>query len=176
MKNFTLKISALALAMGLGLSAGAASANTDMTSLDLNGYATSVPYAAGASVNDVFGFTVGSLASFNAGSVTAPVGSPIYASLAYDPTTLSISSFTLQNSSNQVIASANTAAPIFNLASSPLLTAGTYTLDVVGKATAATGYTLGVSVSPVPEPTEGALLLSGVGLLGFIAARRKNVA
>lgn len=29
-------------------------------------------------------------------------------------------------------------------------------------------------VSPVPEPTEGALLLSGIGLLGFIASRRKK--
>ena len=27
--------------------------------------------------------------------------------------------------------------------------------------------------APVPEPTEGALLLSGIGLLGFITARRK---
>ncbi len=31
------------------------------------------------------------------------------------------------------------------------------------------------SVSPVPEPAEGVLLLSGIGLLGFIAARRKTV-
>ncbi len=30
-------------------------------------------------------------------------------------------------------------------------------------------------VSPVPEPTEGALLLAGLALLGFIAARRKSV-
>lgn len=31
-----------------------------------------------------------------------------------------------------------------------------------------------VTLSPVPEPTEGALLLSGIGLLGFVASRRKK--
>ena len=58
------------------------------------------------------------------------------------------------------------------------LTAGTYTLDVTsnlasGHTTGITGYSLTSSViTPVPEPSEGALLLSGIGLLGFIAARR----
>lgn len=30
------------------------------------------------------------------------------------------------------------------------------------------------TITPVPEPTEGALLLSGLGLFGFIAARRSR--
>jgi hypothetical protein len=37
-------------------------------------------------------------------------------------------------------------------------------------------YGLEVSVSPVPEPGEWALMLSGVGLIGFIARRRSGKA
>jgi len=54
---------------------------------------------------------------------------------------------------------------------------GKYTLDItsnVGSNSPISGYNFLVTAAPVPEPTEGALLFSGIGLLGFIAARRKN--
>ena len=53
---------------------------------------------------------------------------------------------------------------------------GFYDLQISGTATGSLGGTYGgnLNLSPVPEPTEGALLLSGMGLLGFIAARRRS--
>jgi len=54
------------------------------------------------------------------------------------------------------------------------LAAGNYELKISsdkGALGTSKGSFIG-SISPVPEPSEGALLLSGVGLLGFIAARR----
>jgi hypothetical protein len=60
--------------------------------------------------------------------------------------------------------------------SGPLVTSYTYyDLVVSGGGKGKMSYGGSASISPVPEPTEGALLLSGLGLLGFIAARRKNV-
>jgi len=56
------------------------------------------------------------------------------------------------------------------------LASGSYTLQVTTTAapTSLSAYTLTSSVTAVPEPTESALMLSGIGLLGFIVARRKT--
>jgi hypothetical protein len=49
-----------------------------------------------------------------------------------------------------------------------------YDLAVTGGGTGKISYGGTASISPVPEPTEGVFLLSGIGLLGFIVAHRRR--
>lgn len=57
------------------------------------------------------------------------------------------------------------------------LGAGSYSFVISGMGSGSKGgnYTLDAAAQPVPEPTESALMLSGIAMLGFIAARRKSV-
>ncbi len=58
---------------------------------------------------------------------------------------------------------------------STFLDAGSYFLEIKGIASEnSTGYTLNTVTSPVPEPSTIALMLGGLGLVGFMAARRRN--
>ena len=54
--------------------------------------------------------------------------------------------------------------------------AGTYYLNVTGIATGSQGglYNGAISVAAVPEPETYAMLLAGLGVMGFIARRRNN--
>ena len=57
------------------------------------------------------------------------------------------------------------------------LASGNYNLQVSGMVTGTGGGTYGggINISPVPEPSEGALLISGIGMMGFLVARRKII-
>ncbi|MCV2361543.1 FxDxF family PEP-CTERM protein [Paucibacter sp. TC2R-5] len=61
-----------------------------------------------------------------------------------------------------------------NLGWSGQLAAGDYEVVITGKTLVSnTSYTGQVVTTPVPEPTTYALLLGGLGVVGFVARRRK---
>ncbi|MCV2369547.1 FxDxF family PEP-CTERM protein [Roseateles oligotrophus] len=64
-----------------------------------------------------------------------------------------------------------------NVTNSVSLTAGNYFYKVTGNAAGISGgaYTLTSTLQPIPEPTTYALLLAGLGVVGFVA-RRRNAA
>ena len=85
----------------------------------------------------------------------------------------------LYNTAGGLVASGTDAVVNGNLASSlGILTIapGLYDLQVtgVGAGSLGGGYGGHLTVAPVPEPTESALMLSGIAMLGFIASRRSK--
>ena len=93
---------------------------------------------------------------------------------------LDFSSVTILNSANIVVATfagnlGTDAAEFYSLAPVNLL-AGNYSLVVKGlnsPAQASYAGTLATAVIAVPEPETYALLLAGLGAVGFVARRRK---
>ena len=133
----------------------------------------------GSSFSDVFTFTVDS--SFDsAGSVTSSylnsskvkdlliTGFSLY---KFDPVTMTIGT---------TIAGVNEtgpgAHPVDNWSLSAFgLTSGTYALKVDGKVMGNGGGAFGgdLTIAPVPEPETYGMLLAGLGVVGFLARRRK---
>jgi len=123
-----------------------------------------------SNLSDVFSFSLSPISSGPI-SISASTSSAALTGLSfsiYDVTT----STPVATSSNGPDGSGNTIA---YLNTSPVLGPDNFTLTVsAGPLTGKQGgvYNGSFTISPVPEPTEGALLLSGLGLFGFIAARR----
>lgn len=55
------------------------------------------------------------------------------------------------------------------------LTTGSYHLNVYGEATGTKGgdYNGAISISPVPETEAYSMMIFGLGLIGFVARRRR---
>ncbi len=154
-------LSSLALAAGLVASASAGAATYDLGSLPA-GVTQFGAYQVSGTFSDTIDFTIGSLSKLSAGvgALNFTLGGSSY---------LNISNIdlTVYNSQGRDLGSGTDVT--LNLAP------GSYYAVVSGKATGIAGGEYGgaVSVSPVPESSSVAMLLAGLGLLGYAVSRRK---
>ena len=114
---------------------------------------------------DVFSFTLADPGSLSGNAVAINFGK-------YNILGLTVK---LQDSSFAVIGTDSNPADGFTFSG---LSAGKYALNVLGYATGKSGgfYSGGfiAETAPVPEPETYALLLAGLGMVGFMASRRKE--
>ena len=114
---------------------------------------------------DVFSFTLADPGSLSGNVVAVNFG-------PYNILGLTV---TLQDASFAVIGADSTPSTGFSFSG---LSAGSYALNVLGFATGETGgfYAGGfvAETAPIPEPETYALMLAGLGVVGFMAARRKQ--
>lgn len=165
-------LSAIALAFASVLSSASAFASTSTLTIDAQNIASfSSTIAPGATTfSDLFTFTTTALSG----------GASAIASFNGTSFSTSFSAFNLVDvtNSNSVIAT-GTIGPSFvsQLTFSGLNPASTYGLNIVGTVTnpGVGGYYIGsMSVNPIPEPGEYALLFIGLGLIAFIASHRRQ--
>lgn len=163
-----MKLKTISAATLLALSSLAASAATfDLGTLDSSAPDTSSgvssKFALNAVISDTWNFTLdtASLVSFGAQqSFTSMSGA-------------------IQNFSGVLVGYGSllsiTIPTQANLSWSGTLAAGTYSVDITGLSAAKNSqYTATLSATPVPEPETYALLLAGLGVIGFVASRRKQ--
>ena len=186
-----MKTTAIALAMTLGFAGAAQAAVSDISTSLANSGTPSTGYDAifGSSVKssfmDFYTFTI-PLGAGTSGGVSVIAG--FNSKKTYN---VNISEFELEDvtgytkaqiafdidNPNIVETTPNSSSGYFSF--SGLNPDHTYALEVVGNLTSSNkhgSYSGNLSIDPVPEPSEYALMASGLGLFGFIASRRSKKA
>jgi hypothetical protein len=177
-----LKGSALAITLALGLGFHAAS-QAGSIGTSLTGTTTINAVTANGSFEDLYNFSV----SANAGtilsstSVTLSTYGAVVESIAvYSGTYTTASS--LASATPVAVTSSATSTDLgggvlsytLSASSLKLIADHPYTLVIEGTSKGISGYTAIVAVSPVPEPATYALLISGLGMVGFMVNRRQK--
>jgi hypothetical protein len=182
-----LKSLSAAAALVAAMFSGAAFANS--YALPTNGVAVTASVS-GLTFSDTFGFTLASGETFVGGAgssafnvhiviptynvdLNIPVSPVTFTSLSLERL-VSGSAYSSVLGTTTLPFNNGSASGISFAAGAPLL-AGTYRFDVAGTTTSGAGsYAVAVSLAPVPEPETYAMMLAGLGLMGFIARRRKQ--
>lgn len=164
-----MKLKPLIAALALGVTGVAANAaDTDWGSHDL--LESALVLTSGGLFNDTFTFELGAASTVS--SSISSVGSimpGVYSIFgAGDDGVVGTA-----DDVNTTYAWSFGGAPTVNTAT---LAAGTYYYAVFGVASGAAAYSLNsaAAVTPVPEPETYALLLGGLGVVGFVARRRRT--
>ena len=131
-----------------------------------NHYINNVTISPGSSFVDVYNFSLNNTNLFSGSGAQLPLSFP-----GYD--VLKISNFTLKlfDASN-VLAGVPGTTQITDILSN-----GKYFVTVSGTPTGLAGgnYTFAAAVQAVPEPNAWVMLLAGLGMIGFVTLRRRNV-
>lgn len=126
-------------------------------------------YAEGTSVDDRFGFTLNEASFVSASLISNSLENA--SNFEFSSASLDGNSFT--NLGPDTVS--NTQVQSWAVGRTRL-DPGTYYLTVSGNATGSSGGAFSgmINVSPIPEPETYALMLAGLGVVGFLARRRKS--
>lgn len=168
MKNTFSRMTVVALTMWLGLAAGTANAVPTITAFSgsaINGYNANFGNTnVASSFSNWFSFSIpeGSSGNGEANAISLSGSNVVF------------TAFNLFESSNLIATGTLGLIPYLSFMGGAV--PGNYSLNVAGNKTGTrTGsYAGNIAVSPVPEPGIYAMMLAGLGLLGFSARRRKN--
>jgi hypothetical protein len=167
MKRYAKHLVVTALAAGISLAGTVANAGTPLTFI--GGTANfGNTFSTATGFNDLFTFTTGS------GSTA---GAYVVSSLTSFPFPVTFTSFNLinENTHGIVAGGTGTIGPSFFAYLGPAgLAANTpYGLNVIGTSLAGGSYK-GSITQAVPEPSTWAMMLGGLGLIGFMSYRRRQ--
>jgi hypothetical protein len=165
-KNFVKLAAAAAAAFMASTGAMAATAAAPIDGTSVN----SSTFASGAAISDSWTFTIPTLSTFDGLVSSTYTGASNNAIQNFAATLTGPGSYS-QTWTYQSLAPTARIQLLFNSAN---LVDGAYSLAVSGIAGAAgSKYTVELNAAPVPEPHEWAMMLAGLGIVGWAARRRQ---